>query len=139
MSVTSTSRHALLTRLAAVHHLHCAPPAERGPLIGVAPFQLYFELRNGYKCRVVGDAAANTWKAEVCCGHDGVFDALEREEAMFDIVRFMTTMSMEESWPFGALYGVSKCGTRNDGEPQPDAAFETKMLNKIAVAAETLS
>jgi hypothetical protein len=128
-----------LNQLAAATALHCPPPAERGPLIGVAPFQLYFELRNGYLCRMVGDAAPRLWKVEVCCGDGGVYDAMERTEAPYDIVRFMTTMSYVDSMPFGALFGVSKCGPCPppfDATTESFVAFEAKVLGKIWAAVE---
>jgi hypothetical protein len=84
------------------------------------------------------------WKVEVCCGQvDAVYDAAERTEMPFDIVRFMTSMSFLDSMEFCVLYGVSKCGTRADEEaPQKDAAFpdfEAKVLGKILEAALELN
>jgi hypothetical protein len=129
----------LLAQLAAATAVHCPPPPERGPLIGESPFQLYFALRNGYKCRLVGDVAPHEWKVEVCCGDGGVYDAAERTEAPYDITCFWTRMTYVDSMPFGALYGVSKCGTRPppfDAAAEEFVALEAKVLGKILAAAE---
>jgi hypothetical protein len=127
----------LLHALAGLTQVHCPPPQERGPLVGTAPFMLFFQLSNGYLARLVGDAPEGGWKVEVCCGDAGEFDAIERADR--PITAFFTAMSFEDSMPFGALFGVSKCGTRERPRPahltQEFLEFEARVLGKVAAAA----
>jgi hypothetical protein len=143
LSQKTSRAHPLLRKLAdTMQHLHCTPPMDRAP--GTRPFQIFFELRNGYKCRLVADMAEATWKAEVCCGEKGVTDVLERTDAWFDIECFLKTMTSEQFTAFKAPSGVYRCGTSFEEEdgvpsvPTPEfTALETKVLGKIVAAAET--